>query len=162
MDWFYTQTSFDWLYRADDDTYAIIENLRLMLLHYSTEDPLYFGFLANTDGGRNRFLRAITGYFNFVASGAGFVLSKQAFRQLVERGLNNSEYCEQGLSWWMPFQMSLRYSQFFLRGWQWRRSTHVSVLGSTRRSNCWHEGCLEEAPIYGRARRSCTCAGTNR
>ena len=64
---------FDWYYRADDDTYAIIENLRLMLSNYSTEQPIYFGFNVNA-------LYAEGRDFEFVATGPGLLLSRYALR----------------------------------------------------------------------------------
>lgn len=39
---------FDWFYKADDDTFAIMENLRLLLAEYSNKDPIYLGYKFNT------------------------------------------------------------------------------------------------------------------
>lgn len=38
---------YDWFYKADDDSFANIENLRFLLSAYSTNDPIYFGFKYN-------------------------------------------------------------------------------------------------------------------
>lgn len=35
---------YDWYYKADDDTFANIENLRFLVSSYSTEDPIYLGY----------------------------------------------------------------------------------------------------------------------
>jgi glycoprotein-N-acetylgalactosamine 3-beta-galactosyltransferase len=80
---------FDWFYRADDDTYAIMENLRLMLLPYSPNDNYYFGFHANASKIEHR-------NDSFVASGAGFLLSRSALKKLLRDGLNDESKCEQG------------------------------------------------------------------
>ena len=34
---------FDWFMKADDDTFVIIENLKEMLSHYDTNEPIHFG-----------------------------------------------------------------------------------------------------------------------
>jgi glycoprotein-N-acetylgalactosamine 3-beta-galactosyltransferase len=33
----------DWVMKADDDTYVILENLRYFLRDYKSSDPVYFG-----------------------------------------------------------------------------------------------------------------------
>ncbi|XP_059489322.1 glycoprotein-N-acetylgalactosamine 3-beta-galactosyltransferase 1-like isoform X2 [Neocloeon triangulifer] len=64
---------YDWVLKADDDTYVVVENLRKMLLPYSPKDPLYFGF-------RIKNPNMPEGY---MSGGAGFVLSKEAVRRVV-------------------------------------------------------------------------------
>lgn len=34
---------FDWFLKADDDTFIIVENLKLLLANYSTHDLIHFG-----------------------------------------------------------------------------------------------------------------------
>lgn len=55
---------FDWFYKADDDSFAIMENLRYLLSSYSNEDPIIFGYKFNTTEHR-------WGYFS---GGAGNLL----------------------------------------------------------------------------------------
>lgn len=66
----------DWFLKADDDTYLIPENLRYLLYQYDTETPVYFGF---------RFKPYVRQ--GYMAGGAGYVLSKEALRRFVEKGL---------------------------------------------------------------------------
>lgn len=35
---------YDWFYKADDDTFANVENLRFLVAAYSPTDPIYFGY----------------------------------------------------------------------------------------------------------------------
>ncbi|XP_017097239.2 uncharacterized protein [Drosophila bipectinata] len=68
-------SEFDWFYKADDDTYAIIENMRYFLKPYSPEAKIYFG---STFGKEDSI---------YMSGGAGYVLSRKAVRIFVKYGI---------------------------------------------------------------------------
>lgn len=75
----------DWFYKADDDTYAIVENLRHLLRGYNSSDGVWFG--------RRSRLYVANGY---MSGGAGYVLSRAALIRLVEHGLPDATKCSPG------------------------------------------------------------------
>lgn len=70
----------DWFLKADDDTYVIMENLRLLLTSYSPTDPAYLGRWFKTSGEYN-------------TESTGYVFSKETLRTFA-RALNNPMKCK--------------------------------------------------------------------
>lgn len=69
----------DWFFKADDDTFAVMENMRYFLSKLNPKEPHFLG-------------RWFTPFNGYNSGGAGYVLSKGALRQFI-RASNNPWKC---------------------------------------------------------------------
>uniref|UniRef100_T1J8G4 N-acetylgalactosaminide beta-1,3-galactosyltransferase n=1 Tax=Strigamia maritima TaxID=126957 RepID=T1J8G4_STRMM len=78
------QFSADWFFKADDDTYAVMDNMRDLLKDLSAADPWYLG---------NRFHSKELGVY--AGGGSGYIFSRKTLQMVVEKGLNDAEKCRE-------------------------------------------------------------------
>ena len=78
----YFMEEFDWILKADDDTFIVMENLRYLLSNYDSNDAGYTGYHFRV------FLHQ-----GYNSGGAGYAISKQGLRQMVLNGYEDG-LCE--------------------------------------------------------------------
>ncbi|KAF6027554.1 hypothetical protein EB796_014135 [Bugula neritina] len=75
----------DWFMKADDDTFAIMENLRYFLADKNPMDPVYYGHHFKT-------IVKPQGYYS---GGGGYVLSKEALQRFADKGFHQNLVCRE-------------------------------------------------------------------
>ena len=78
--------NYDWVLKADDDTFILMENLKAMLSHFNSSSALLAGALWRCRGNRecqDWADRSRTEQL-FMSGGAGYVLSREAVRRFRE------------------------------------------------------------------------------
>uniref|UniRef100_A0A0N5BGG7 N-acetylgalactosaminide beta-1,3-galactosyltransferase n=1 Tax=Strongyloides papillosus TaxID=174720 RepID=A0A0N5BGG7_STREA len=85
--WKNHRNEYDYVLKADDDAYLVMENLRALLINENPDNHSYFGFTVyNLPGNIAN---------GFIQGGSGYVFSRKTFNTLVEKGFNNKKYCTQ-------------------------------------------------------------------
>ena len=78
--------NYDWVLKADDDTFILMENLKAMLSHFNSSSALLAGALWRCRGNREcqDWEDNTRSEQLFMSGGAGYVLSREAVRRFRE------------------------------------------------------------------------------
>lgn len=82
----YLINQFDWILKADDDTYVIVENLKKFLSDKCPNSNYYYGF-------KYKPYQPDTFFHDFNSGGAGYVISNSIVRKFSEVYTNDIGYC---------------------------------------------------------------------
>ena len=74
---------YDWFFKADDDTYVIMNNLRKFLINKNSSEPKFYGKLMSNG-------LSVEGYHQ---GGAGYAFGEEALKRLVEIGFQKGKKC---------------------------------------------------------------------
>ncbi|GAB6026181.1 hypothetical protein CHUAL_012392 [Chamberlinius hualienensis] len=80
---------YDWFFKADTDTYVIVENLRYVLSTLDDNQPQYVGLVLDLNKTHNNVNLTLQ------AGGPGYVLNKLALKKLITQAYKN-ESCYKG------------------------------------------------------------------
>ncbi|CAD6199651.1 unnamed protein product [Caenorhabditis auriculariae] len=76
-------SEFDWYFKADDDTYVIVDNLRKYLARFDPEKPYFIGYRLKRRMPNN----------GYNAGGSGYAMSRAAMRIFAEKLFHDKSLC---------------------------------------------------------------------
>uniref|UniRef100_A0A0K0FQN9 N-acetylgalactosaminide beta-1,3-galactosyltransferase n=1 Tax=Strongyloides venezuelensis TaxID=75913 RepID=A0A0K0FQN9_STRVS len=76
---------YDWIFKVDDDTYAIMENIRMFVINRNPREDHYYGFKLK--------IKDYYGHKVKYMSGGGYLISKEALKKLVTVAFRNPKIC---------------------------------------------------------------------
>ncbi|OON22081.1 hypothetical protein X801_02017, partial [Opisthorchis viverrini] len=80
---YHVADDYDYFYKADDDTYAFVSNLRQFLAaEDEPSEPVMWGY---------RWMRLCPG--GYFSGGSGYVLTREALKRIVERAIDRHPDC---------------------------------------------------------------------
>ena len=83
---------FDWFVRANDDTYIIMENLKLFLANKCPDEKIIYGkILKHLNNGEK--YNAGDNSKGFLQGGSGFLISRESLRLFVESMRKDPDFC---------------------------------------------------------------------
>ncbi|CAG2106393.1 unnamed protein product [Medioppia subpectinata] len=78
--------SYDWLLKADDDTYVVMENLVHFVAHYNASDPIWFGQPFNAPPKYHK--------VQYFTGGPGIIFSGEAIKRLIKSFEIRRKFCD--------------------------------------------------------------------
>ena len=83
---------FDWFVRANDDTYIIMENLRLFLANKCPDEKVIYGKILSYYRHKHRYNRG-NNSAGFLQGGSGFLISRESLRLFVKEYKKDAKFC---------------------------------------------------------------------
>jgi glycoprotein-N-acetylgalactosamine 3-beta-galactosyltransferase len=103
---------FDFLIKADDDTFLIVDNLKHLLSKRSPDDPFILGHHQED--------RSVA----YMSGGSGYVLSHAAVKDIVEVGFSGHQPCH------LPHLWAKRSKCILMKIYRWANVQQFSILDS--------------------------------
>ena len=83
---------FDWFIRTNDDTYIIMENLRLFLANKCSDENVIYGKILRYVANKNIYTSGNNSK-GFLQGGSGFLISRESLRLFVREYKKDAKFC---------------------------------------------------------------------